>query len=364
MAHARRPGGDGLNGDIHFEPAYSFAFDTFLEVAIHELGHAIGMAHANGDVEEGEPDPAPIPAIIDARQGSYDFTGPGSSYLLSDDIAGIRSIYGNGLGYVLTAGGALHIYGTQGDNTITVGRSGDFLTVTSRNIGSFSIARAGISSINVHGHGGNDILRVEDNGGIRTNLYGDGGDDSFDFAFAGKDLYLITGETLVFGGADFDHIVLNDSANNFGATYTVSVGHVDRAGFGGVGFAPGVEKLTLTTGRAAFDIVRVPDTALESPVYINNGGGHDTVRIGNGNNGVESVRGAVIVNNTIARGTKGRSLACRRHDVSSPKHRPTSPLPVSAMHCRRLCSACQPRCLTRQNWRKLVWSPKACHPKS
>jgi Ca2+-binding RTX toxin-like protein len=303
VAHAERPGTGGLNGDIHFDSANSFNFKSFLEIATHEFGHAIGMAHANGDVVEGEPNPAPTGAIMDAVQGFYQFNGPGSSYLTADDIAGIRSLYHRGLGYVRTASGALHVYGTQGENVITVASAGGVLTVHSRNIGSFSVFTAGLTSINVHGHGGNDILRVEGNGGVLTNLYGDGGDDTFDFGYSGGDLDLIAGETRVFGGDQLDHIVLQDTTNDAGATYTVSVGHVDRAGFGGVGFPADVEKLTLTTGRPAYDTVRVPETALETPVYLNNGGGHDTVRVGNGNNGVESVRGTVFVNNTVSRGT-------------------------------------------------------------
>jgi hypothetical protein len=73
VAHAHVPDSqDGLSGDIH-DDTHDFnnapkpwPINMFLEAAAHELGHAIGMEHPNGDIEDGVP-PPPFPAIMHAQ---------------------------------------------------------------------------------------------------------------------------------------------------------------------------------------------------------------------------------------------------------------------------------------------------------
>jgi len=98
LAHAFLPVStetSGLAGDIHFnsdsilpwgiESGYP-AID-FLEVMVHELGHALGMEHIM-DVE----------AIMNPAHG-FRFAN-GFAFLLAPDIEGVQAIYGAGVGSV------------------------------------------------------------------------------------------------------------------------------------------------------------------------------------------------------------------------------------------------------------------------
>ncbi len=76
------------NGDITFDSGENWNTSLFLETAVHEIGHSLGLDHENGT------DAIMNPSI----QNRYN--GLGSAFLLQDDINGIRSIYGNASGSV------------------------------------------------------------------------------------------------------------------------------------------------------------------------------------------------------------------------------------------------------------------------
>jgi hypothetical protein len=88
------PGGtDNLSGDIEFDDSDPWQLNGTIQVpdifgaATHELGHALGLNHST--------DSTAVMFPVFQR-----FNGPGTGHLSADDIAGIQSIYGAGVGSV------------------------------------------------------------------------------------------------------------------------------------------------------------------------------------------------------------------------------------------------------------------------
>lgn len=93
LAHAALPYdiNEGDAGDLHFDNEEDWSGadgGRFLETALHELGHTLGLDHE-----------FTIDAIMNPTIGNR-FDGLGTAYLLEDDINGIRDIYGEGVGSV------------------------------------------------------------------------------------------------------------------------------------------------------------------------------------------------------------------------------------------------------------------------
>jgi Matrixin len=303
LAHALRPGTGGRNGDPHYNDTIGWTINEILETGAHEFGHAIGLAHANGDTV-GSTCPASIPAIMDACAGSFSYNGLESAYLLPDDIAGVRSLYGNGLGYVIDSFGEINIYGTRDNDVLTVDVSGGNITVTSAIIngaftGSFTRAlndgQTTLNSIQLHGLDGNDILRVENTNGIRTNLYGGAGDDFFDIGFARRDFDGI-GETQIFAGMGTDSLFAYDNFNDTAQTYIDTGARIERPGWTGVRYFSDLENRTLWTGSSA-DTVNVWNTEAHQGLVLASGGGRDTVNLGTSSIGLREIRGDVQIQN-------------------------------------------------------------------
>ena len=79
-------------GDITFDTSEDWSETKFLETAVHELGHSLGLDHEN-DTD----------AIMNSVLGNK-FAGKDEAFLFEDDIQGIRNLYGNGKGSVRTLG--------------------------------------------------------------------------------------------------------------------------------------------------------------------------------------------------------------------------------------------------------------------
>lgn len=79
LGHAWGPGPDraGLNGDVHFDEDDDWTDETrFLGVAIHELGHSLGLTHSK------DPEAIMFPAYAERAE------------LGQDDIRGAQFLYG------------------------------------------------------------------------------------------------------------------------------------------------------------------------------------------------------------------------------------------------------------------------------
>lgn len=94
LAHAFFPDGSGLAGDVHLDSDEnwttqpSFSSIDIIEVMTHELGHSLGLNHESSNS-----------AIMNPFYAER-YDGPGTGFLLADDINGIRAIYGTGVGSV------------------------------------------------------------------------------------------------------------------------------------------------------------------------------------------------------------------------------------------------------------------------
>ncbi|CAG9948812.1 unnamed protein product [Clonostachys rosea f. rosea IK726] len=78
LAHAYfpPPAGGQLSGDIHFDEDENWTEDFSMQVALHELGHSLGLRHST------DPSAVMFPTFSSGRRS-----------LGTDDIAGIRRLY-------------------------------------------------------------------------------------------------------------------------------------------------------------------------------------------------------------------------------------------------------------------------------
>ncbi|HUG90136.1 MAG TPA: matrixin family metalloprotease, partial [Planctomycetaceae bacterium] len=102
LAHAYFPYGSGLSGDVHYDNSNTWTLNPatgidFLEVTVHELGHALGLNH------EPMPSSGGLTAILNPYYGGR-YNGLGTAFLFQDDINGIQAIYGAGTGSVAPLG--------------------------------------------------------------------------------------------------------------------------------------------------------------------------------------------------------------------------------------------------------------------
>ena len=152
------------------------------------------------------------------------------------------------------------------------------------------------NSITINAGSGNDIVRIEYNGGKSTTINGGDGDDIFDFAFGTRQLSNIAGNTILNGGTGFNRVFTYDDNNVVAHTFTATSARFDRPGWGGFFYDSCVGLVTLTTGSAA-NVVNVESSGPGQGIVLNSSGGSDTVNIGSSLFGLEFVRGDVQIQN-------------------------------------------------------------------
>lgn len=164
-------------GDQTYDNGDNWNASLFLETAVHETGHSLGLGHESG-----------VDAIMNPSIQRR-FNGAGSAFLLQDDINGIRSLYGSGTGSVSPISPspaptpaptpAPSPSPTPGDNRIDGTNRNDVLRGGSRN----DVIRGFAGNDLLSGRGGNDRLLAGTGndrafGGSGNDVIsGDGGND-------------------------------------------------------------------------------------------------------------------------------------------------------------------------------------------
>jgi autotransporter-associated beta strand protein len=89
-------------GNVTFDDSSrTWNVNLFLETAVHELGHALGLGHSTAvSAPADHTGPSRPPIMNPSIQGLYH--GLGSAFLFQDDVNGIRARYGRGSGEVIT----------------------------------------------------------------------------------------------------------------------------------------------------------------------------------------------------------------------------------------------------------------------
>jgi hypothetical protein len=331
LAYTYFPGPTGLAGDVTFDTAERWTLNPaggtdLLEVATHEIGHALGLDH--------QP-PAARNAIMNPQYGGR-FHGLGTSFLLPDDVAGIRALYGSGVGSVTplgstpttpppvgggtpqdpgfaVIGNTLYVRGTTHNDTFSY--TGGAAPVIEINGAAYAGSLTGITTVRFEGGGGSDVLTLAGGPraivaaagtGDRMVLTGTDGNDVFTASPAVTTLtsgpFQVTGVNFtavtMYAGAGVDRAGLYDSALSDTLTATPTQAVLAGPGFSltANGFdrvaalaSGGGDRATLS-GSAGDDVFvgLAAAAALRGHGYVNVARGFDDVSAAGGSGGADT----------------------------------------------------------------------------
>jgi hypothetical protein len=183
------------------------------------------------------------------------FSGPGSAYLLPDDISGIQAQYGStGLGYVISDG-TLFLSGTGSNDALSVDVSGTTFTLAN-GTRTVSGSTSGLTNIVVNARGGNDSITIKRTGSLAVSVN---------------------------GGAGTDSLTLSDATGTFAGTYTTNASSVSRTSLPDLTYAT-TESLALEGSNASNTF-----TVNTGTVTIRSNGGSDIVNVNTDNSGTAFV---------------------------------------------------------------------------
>lgn len=303
LAHAWGPNDlSSLAGDVHLDDLndwgtfVSGSTNDILEVLVHEVGHALGMQHEDD-----------VSCLMNSTQQDF-YSGLGTAFLFQDDINGIQSLYGSGLGWVLTTSDQMFVSGTNSGDTITVDydAAGDDLIVTSQGIGSFTIDEDSVLELVIDTRGGDDTVRII-NLPADTDVVINAGLGNDVINVGGGDLNTnINSDVTVNGGSGTDELWIRDGDDD-GGTYVVTPTSVSKIDGNLINFTPGDTEEVIVVGSAFDDTFNVSgntgisgDITFElqgndgedtfnidevddrSTMNLLGGSSHDTFNIGNG----------------------------------------------------------------------------------
>ena len=249
LAHGYFPSTSGIGGDLHFDDGNTWTTSPasgidIIEVATHEIGHTLGLDHVESTVAN---------AIMNPYYGGR-YAGPGTAFLLPDDISGIQAQYGAGLGYVVSDG-TLFLSGTASSDALSVDVNGSTFTLAN-GTRTVSGSTSGISNIVVNARGGNDSITIARTGSLAISVN---------------------------GGAGTDALTLSDKTGTFAGTYTTNASSISRTGLADMTYAA-TESLTLEGSNANNTF-----TINTGSVTLRTNGGSDVVNVNTDNGGTASV---------------------------------------------------------------------------
>jgi hypothetical protein len=235
LAYGYYPGSTGFAGDVHFDSLEQWGTNPasgvdLIEVATHEIGHALGLAHSQ------------YGTAIMAGMYAGVYHGPGTSFLYPDDIAGIRALYGAGVGGVVplapvlppgqtftVIGATLFVQGTVGNDKVEIDAGAAKVTV---NGVSYAGSLAAIQAVSVDMGLGGDVANVKGGGAAETFAFrpgqlvmsggawsltlgraemidatGGAGDTATMIGSAGNDLLVSSPGFAQFRGPGFNHVM-------------------------------------------------------------------------------------------------------------------------------------------------------------